>query len=139
MIFNDNALVVARIKSYPDEASRSLLTLRQLIIQTARGMSNKGVLSEEFKWGEPSYLTKDGSTLRIDWKAKTPSSIFIYLNCQTSLIETFRELHSESLSFSGNRAIELTIARPFPLKELVHCIEITLNYHKLKHLPLLGC
>ena len=97
-----------------------------------------GSLNETLKWGEPSYLASGGSTVRIDWKASAPERYAMYFNCNTKLVDTFREIYSDSLSFEGNRAIVFERTDAVPAAALKHCIALSLQYHKLKHLPLLG-
>ena len=97
-----------------------------------------GEVEESLKWGEPSYAVKTGSPIRIDWKLKSPSNYYIFFNCQTKLIDTFRELHDGTLEFQGNRAIVLTLSNPLPEAEVKHCLELALTYQQRKHLPFLG-
>ena len=59
-------------------------------------------IKETLKWGEPSYLTKNGSTLRIDWKKTNPNHYSMYFNCKTKLIITFKELFSDKFDFVAN-------------------------------------
>ena len=114
-----------------------MLALRELVFSVANriGISN---LDESLKWGEPSYLAKGGSAIRMDWKAKTPSEYFLFFNCQTKLVDTFRELYAHTLVFQGNRAIVLSLDKPLPEHEVAHCVELALGYQSLKSLPLLG-
>lgn len=132
-----DALVKKAIDSYPKEAKSALLRLRNIIQQTATEYE-LGPLEESLKWGEPSYVVKGGSAVRIDWKPRFPEKCFVFFQCQTSLVETFREIYGDVFIFDGNRAIALDISQDVPVKELKHCISLSLQYHKLKHLPLLG-
>lgn len=93
---------------------------------------------EALKWGEPSFISPIGSTIRYDWKAKSPEQVALYVNCQTKLISTYKERYGDIFRFDKNRAIILPIAQPFPMVELSHCILLALRYKKIKHLPLLG-
>jgi len=123
--------------SYPDQIRRKALTLRQLIFDTA--IDNQLQPPEEtLKWGEPSYLIKKGSTVRIGWSEKNPNDIGLYFNCQTSLVETFQELYGDELRFSGVRAILIGKREKIPTTVIKHCVSLALTYHKVKHLPLLG-
>ncbi len=38
----------------------------------------------------------------------------------------------------GNRAIVFNIKGKIPINELKHCFSLSLTYHKIKHLPMLG-
>ena len=123
---------------YPIAAKKQLLKLRTLVISTAQEISALNKLEETLKWGEPSYLTKNGSTIRMDWKKKTPEQVAIYFKCTSKLVETFKTLYPNTFKFEGNRAIIFSLNEEIPKKELKHCISMALKYHKIKHLPLLG-
>ncbi len=62
-------------------------------------------LEETLKWGEPSYLTKGGITLRMDWKDRALDRYEMYFNCNTSLVDTFKEVYGDVFTFEGNRVI----------------------------------
>jgi len=97
-----------------------------------------GPLTETLKWGEPSYLTPKGSTLRMDWKAKSPHTVSLFFNCHTTIVETVKEIFGGRFSYEGTRELIIPITDDLPTEELVICITLTLNYQKIKHLPLLG-
>ena len=123
--------------SYPGHISLEMHQLRELILKVAE-VHNLGEVEETLKWGEPSYLVKNGSAVRVDWKPKTPNQYFLLFHCQTKLIDTFREIYSDSLEFQGNRAIVLSINKCLPEKVIQHCVELAFRYKSIKHLPLLG-
>jgi hypothetical protein len=124
--------------NYPAAVREKLLGLRDLIVETARELEGVSTLEETLKWGEPSYITKYGSTLRMDWKAKTPNQYAMYFKCTSRLVETFRTVFKNDFNFEGNRAIVFSMTDRIPKKELKECIKATLSYHKVKHLPTLG-
>ncbi len=115
-----------------------MLYLRELVLEVAEEESRIESLEETLKWGEPSYLTKHGSTIRMDWKAKSPNQYALYFQCSSSLVSTFKTIYRNEFTFEGNRAIVLKIDDELPELELKHCILLALTYHKRKHLPLLG-
>tara|TARA_R110002049_G_scaffold47596_2_gene137128 strand:- start:287300 stop:287650 length:351 start_codon:yes stop_codon:yes gene_type:complete len=115
-----------------------MLHLRTLVLQAAEDLAGLEKLEETLKWGEPSYLTKYGSTVRIDWKAKKPDQYAIYFKCTSKLVPTFKVLYKNQFEFEGNRALIFKLDDPIPVAEIKHCISLALNYHKIKHLPLLG-
>lgn len=121
----------------PDDACSLLFSIRQTIYEVAEELSLEPV-SESLKWGEVSFSVATGSPVRIDWKAGTPEICYVFFNCQTKLVETFRELYSEQLQFKGNRAILLSVRSPLPIGIIKHCLTLALTYKKVKHLPLLG-
>lgn len=132
-----NPLVAQKFDTYPNLTRKKLQKLRFLILETAEEMGLTE-LEETLKWGEPSYLAKHGSTLRIDWKEKAPDQYAMYFSCSTRLVETFRELYREVFSFEGNRAIIFQLTDELPISELKACIQATLRYHKVKGHPTLG-
>jgi len=129
--------VKQKFETYPENIYRLLSSVRELILTVAE---QDGILdlTESLKWGEPSYTSKIGSTIRFDWKAKHPEKYCIYFNCKTSLIETFKEVYGDTFSYEGNRAITFKINQNLPFKELAHCISMSLRYKNIKHLVLLG-
>ena len=126
-----------KFEGYPDAAKVKLLTIRAAIFDVAAEES-LGDIAESLKWGEPSYLSTMGSAIRIDWKHKSPNTISVYVNCKTNLIDTFKEIYSNTLTFVGNREIVFQITDELPMPELKACISMALRYHQIKHLPLLG-
>lgn len=129
--------VKQKFETYPENIYILLSSLRELILNVA---DQDGIfeLTESLKWGEPSYTSKIGSTIRFDWKAKYPDQYCIYFNCKTSLIETFKEVYGDTFSYEGNRAITFKTNQNLPFKELAHCISMSLRYKNIKHLVLLG-
>ena len=112
-----------------------LLALRQLILDTARATDGVGALEETLKWGQVSYLTSEsrsGSTIRIDQVKSDPDKYALYFHCQTSLVETFRELYPD-LVYGGNRCILLDATEALPRDALRHCVALALTYHLSKN------
>lgn len=138
MEFIASEIVLELLGSYPARASEKLKQLRNLILETAQKTEGIHKLLETTKWGEPSYVTKTGSTIRIDWKEKTPTKYYIYFICTTDLVSTFKVILGDELQFEGNRAIVLDLDEDIPSIALQQCISLALVYHKVKHLPLLG-
>ena len=94
----------AKFESYPEDIKPKLEYLRSLIIEAASEIDGIGTLEETLKWGEPSYLVKKGSTIRMDWKQKNPDKYAIYFKCTSKLVVTFRELYGDSFNCENNRA-----------------------------------
>jgi hypothetical protein len=123
--------------SYPDAVGKKLLYIRELIFETALEIGVEG-LEETLKWGEPSYVTKHGSTLRIAWRKSFPKEVGIFFHCKTTLVDTFKEVYRDQFKYEGNRAILFNLKESIPDDALKHCIALSLTYHKIKHLPMLG-
>ena len=132
-----NAEILGKLDSYPGHIKPLILELRNLVFSVVEDLG-LGEIDETLKWGEPSYQVKNGSPVRIDWKSKYPDKYFLFFHCQTKLVDTFRELYSESLEFEGNRAIVLYVNKDLPKQVIRHCLELAMRYKSIKHLPLLG-
>jgi hypothetical protein len=138
MELTSNPKVKEVFDNYPESAQNQLLHLRDLVLKAASEIDGLEKLEETLKWGEPSYLTKHGSTIRMDWKTKTPEQFAIYFKCTSKLVPTFKTIYKDIFEFEGNRAIVFKLNDDIPEIELKHCISMALQYHKIKHLPLLG-
>ncbi|MFL2076055.1 DUF1801 domain-containing protein [Marinilactibacillus psychrotolerans] len=133
-----NTDVKNTLGNYPDWAQNKLLFIRELILEVASEINGTPEVEETLKWGEPSYLTEQGSTIRMDWKKAAPTQYALYFNCNTRLIETFREVFQDQFKYEGNRAIVFDKEDDIPIRDLKRCIETALTYKERKHLPLLG-
>ena len=133
-----NPKVETKFNEYPKVIKTKLANLRRLILETAEEIDSIEELEETLKWNEPSYLVKKGSTIRVDWKKKTPDQYAMYFKCTSKLVLTFKEVYGNTFQYENNRAILFKIDDVVPEKELKHCIALALTYHKVKHLPLLG-
>lgn len=125
-----------KFDGYPLHVQSVFMRVRALILDVAKQENN--LVEETLKWGEPSYLTKSGSTVRIDWKEKSPEHFCLFFHCQTSIVASIKELYGTQFLYDGNRAIMFPLTEEIPEAELRHCIFLAQNYHSLKHLPLLG-
>lgn len=133
-----NPKVESVFNNYPDFVRDKMRFLRDLVLETAKEIDGIAELEETLKWGEPSYLTKIGSTLRMDWKAKSPNQYAMYFKCTSKLVETFKVMFEDTFRYEGNRAIVFQLDDEVPTKALKACIRATLTYHKVKQMPALG-
>lgn len=133
-----NPEVEIAFNNYPEPIRNKMIALRELVLETASEIGDLDVLEETMKWGEPSYLTKNGSTLRMDWKSKTPNQYAMYFKCTSRLVETFKLIYKSKFNFEGNRAIVFRMDDDIARDELKEIIRATLTYHKVKHMPTLG-
>lgn len=127
-----NPEVETIFKHYPDAARDRLLFLRELIFAVAAQTEGVGELEETLKWGQVSYLTpqtKSGTTIRIDAIRARRGQVGIYVNCQTTLVETYRKLYGDTLTFEHNRCIKLDGNADIPVEAVKHCIQLALTYH----------
>ena len=138
MELTSNPQVKDVFDNYPKPVQQQLLHLRELVLSAASEINGLEKLEETLKWGEPSYLTKYGSTVRMDWKEKNPEQFALYFKCTSRLVPTFKTIYKNTFQFEGTRAIVLKLNDKIPDDEIKHCISMALTYHKIKHLPFLG-
>lgn len=124
--------VAAVFDAYPRVVKSKLMFLRQLIFDVASRTKGVGELEETLKWGQPSYLTaetKSGSLVRIDQIKSREGKYAMFFHCQTTLVDTFKEMYRDVFTFGGNRSIIFNVKDKVPVKELSHCISMALTYH----------
>ncbi len=127
--------VAATFAAYPPKLRAKLKALRQLIFDTAAATQGVGALDETLKWRQPSYLTAEsssGSTIRIDQVKSATLQYALYFHCQTDLVETFRRLYPNEMTYAGNRSIVFDLDDKVPEKALRHCIALALTYRLRK-------
>ncbi|MEO1010170.1 MAG: DUF1801 domain-containing protein [Bacteroidota bacterium] len=138
LILHKNPKVREKLSFYPEEVRQRLDALRNLILETASEIESIPELEETLKWGEPSYLAKKGSTVRMDWKPRTPHQYALYFKCTSKLVPTFREVYGDLFRYENNRAILFSINDELPKKEVKECIKVALTYHSVKDKDRLG-
>ncbi len=130
-------LFAKTIAPYSPRARKLLLTLRKLVLSTARNLSGVGEITEALRWGQFSFLTLQsgsGSTIRIDGKRKDANAVAMYFHCQSGLVDHFRELYGNTLKFEGKRAIVFDARAHVQEAAIRHCISLALTHH-LRKIP----
>lgn len=128
--------VAAAFDAFPAAIRARLLDLRAMIFRVADNRPEIGPLTEALRWEEPAYLTEatgSGSTIRLGRTKQKPVQCALFVNCRTSLIDTYRSLYPEELTFQGNRAVLLDPSQDWPADALEHCIALALTYRITKH------
>ncbi len=128
----DDPEVAATFDGYPPRLRERLLELRSLILETAESTEGVGAIEEALRWGEPSYLTpetKSGTTIRVGPVRGEPDQYAMYVNCQTSLGDTYRELYGDRLTMLGDRGFVFELDEAIPTEAVSHCIALALRYH----------
>ncbi len=127
-----NPAVIAKFDAYPADIQARLLSLRELILKTAATTEGVGELAETLKWGQISYLTSQtgsGSLIRLDQHGSAPTEYAMYFHCQTTLVDTFREMFGQQFRYEGNRCLIFDVRKTIPAKALRQCIQLALTYH----------
>jgi hypothetical protein len=126
--------VGAVFNGYPPAQRTALLRLRRLILETAVE-ANVGDLVETLKWGQPAFLTvrpRTGTTIRIDAIKGSSERYAMYVNCRTTLVDSYRLLYPDAFEYEGQRAVIFSTGSPPPDAALRHCIALALTYHRPK-------
>lgn len=132
-----NPSITAVFDEIPKSVRTRLLELRELILNVAAETEGVGELEETLKWGQPSYLTSQtgsGTTIRIDQVKSCPDQYAMYVHCQTTLIDSFREMYGDLFRYEGNRSIIFNVHEELLVDALSHCIAMALTYHMDKNI-----
>lgn len=95
--------VRAVFEGYPEGVRAVLLAARDLVFEVAED-GGCGTLDEVLRWGQPSYVCKTGTTLRLAPDKGAPA---VMVHCQTDLVDRFRSEHPDAFRFGGTRALYL--------------------------------
>lgn len=103
--------------------------LKALIHEAAARTPGVGPLAESLKWGEQSFApvkANIGSSVRI--RSRDNGDLALMFICHTNLVDEFRALYPDTLTFEGNRAIVIEAGKPADEAALSHCIALALTY-----------
>ncbi len=124
--------VAATFAAFAPPQRQTLLSLRDIILDTAATNPMIGPLDESLKWGEPAYRparNRVGTTVRLGVSPKSPQACAIFVHCKTTLLATFRDLYRDDFGFEGERALILPAGQPIPVEAVSHCVSLALTYH----------
>jgi hypothetical protein len=127
--------VAEALGQFPKPVRQRLLQVRDLIFAVAAETEGVGPLTETLKWGEPAYLTeasRSGTTIRLGVSKSAPDQCAVFVNCQTTLIDTFRAHFANDFAFEGKRALLIPATGDFPGEPLALCLRAALTYHRQK-------
>ncbi len=128
-----NPKLVSAFNLFEAELRPYLLALRQLIFETAATIPDCGEVIESLKWGQPSYATvnpKSGTPIRLGTPKSSPGCYALFVPCQTTLIETIREIYRDDFQYDGNRALILRADTTYSNDNISHCIAMALMYYR---------
>lgn len=130
--------IAGALGQYPEPIRRRLLQVRDLIFAVATETEGVGPLTETLKWGEPAYLTeasRSGTTIRLGVSKTAPDQCAVFVNCQTTLIDTFRAHFTKDFAFEGQRALLIPATGTLRREPLALCLRAALTYHRQKAAP----
>lgn len=113
-------------KFSPDERKK-LLVVRRLIFECAAAIGANPV-AESLRWGQPSYLVKNGSSLRLGIGKTGQAAIFAH--CQSSIISNFATVFGADFQLDGTRAVYLDQVEQGVLEKLRFLILHGLQYKR---------
>lgn len=125
-----NATVEEVYDAYAPIQRKALLELRELVFETGNELQKVGEIEEALKWSQPSFITKTGSTIRID-KIKDSEDVAIYFICTTHLVDKFSDIYPNVFNYVKGRSIYFEAGKSYDKEALKHCISMALTY-KLK-------
>lgn len=123
-------------EAHPEAIREKLLWARRLILDVASRTSGVGEITEALKWGQISYLTHDprsGTTIRIDRYGQESQRMAFFVHCQTTLVESFREMYPDALTYEGTRAVIWDDPDERQIELLRAFAENALTYHQRKN------
>jgi hypothetical protein len=115
-----------------DQARVGLLALRDLILETAESLPDIGPVEEALRWGQPSYISRKGTPLRLGVPKSARCGLFVH--CQSRVIPNYLERYPAWDRIDGTRAV--LFDRPDQIEPLRHSwlIRHALTY-KVKGAP----
>ena len=125
-----NPNIKAIYEGFSPDVKKATLLVRDWVFEIAATDNEIGIITEDLKWGEPSYLTgqtQSGTTLRINQKKNNLNLFAIYVNCKTDLVENFKNIFPH-LKYEGTRAIFFDASKPLPENEVKTIISMVLRY-----------
>ncbi len=116
------------IDAYPAPARAGVLALRGLIFEVADGLETCGQVEETLKWGQPAYLCRRGSTLRLGLHKDAQFALFAH--CRSTIIHDYAQAFPGAERIDGNRAVLFDSADQIVPERLSHLIRHALTYHR---------
>jgi hypothetical protein len=122
--------IQAAYDAFPPAARSGALALRALIYEAAKGVEDLAPPTECLRWGQPSYITPIGSTLRIG--VPKSGGFALYAHCQSTIISEFAQTFGADFRIEGNRAVLFQSAHDIQPEKLRLMIEHALTYKRKK-------
>lgn len=112
--------------NYSQNEQNKIQELIDLIESVAEELTIE--LTPSLKWNQLSFSCKQGTPIRVDRFSE--GTIGIFVHCQTTLVDEWRDMFGTTMNFSKTRAILLDSNAQLPRDELKMCIQMALNYKK---------
>ena len=122
--------IQAAYDALPPSERSGAMALRALIYETAKGISDLPAPTECLRWGQPSYITPIGSTLRIG--IPKSGGFALYAHCQSTIISQFAQGFGADFKIEGNRAVLFQSKNDIQPEKLRLMIAHALTYKRKK-------
>ena len=120
--------VQAAYDAFPPSAINGAMGLRALIYETANGIAGLDEPTECLRWGQPSYITPIGSTLRVG--IPKTGGFALYAHCQSAIISQFAQTFGADFKIEGNRAVIFQCMDDIQSKKLRLLVKHALTYKR---------
>lgn len=131
----ENPEIEKLIECYPPVVLDRFNEFRSLLFEVAQSTNGVKKITEEIKWGEPSYRSNIGSPVRFGWKEQQPEIFGLYFICTTSLVETFQRVYPGFFRVDGNRGLLFKVEPELEKEPLDNCLRMAITYKKVRNLP----
>lgn len=123
--------ISAAYDAFPIAARDRLLEIRALILAAAEA-TETAPLTEALKWGQPAYLParKHGTTIRLG--LANPETCALYVHCQTTLVDSYRQLFPTEFQYQTTRAVLIPTSGGYAAEALQQIAAMALTYHRDK-------
>ena len=111
------------IEGYAPDTRKGVLTLRDLILDLA-----DEPLTEALRWGQPSYIARRGTPLRLG--PHREASFAIFAHCQSNVINTYASQFPGWDRIDGNRAVLFDHVDQIEPERLATLIRHALTYRR---------
>ena len=125
-----NQKVAAAYAAFPQDSLAIAIALRELVLETARTMPEVGPVTESLKWGQPSYVVKKGTALRI--AVPKGGGCGLYAHCQSGVIAHYAATVAGPDKIDGTRGVIFQTVDDVVPERLRLLIRHALTYHKAK-------
>ncbi len=125
-----SSLIDKKISTYPAQAVTALKKLENTFYWQRRNVI--WMLKKPSNGASPAMFARVAVPSGLTGKPN------ILSNMRFTLVESFRELYRDEFVFEGNRAMVFQLGQNVNWQAFRHCVSMSLQYHKIKHLPLLG-
>ena len=98
------------------DAKTGLIRLRDMIYATAEADPRIAPIAETLKWGQPAYVSKTGTTLRLGVPKSGGFGLFVH--CQSRVIPDYQAMFPDLDRFDGTRG--LLFSSPNEIDETRH-------------------